>query len=220
MEIGESSSGSRDGPPVHVRVLGQALSLLVAGAPALWPLLRRPTRRFWERGAAGWDERIKPDSTEHLAPLASACGRLPSEPARVLEIGTGTGAGALDLARRFPRAEIVGIDLSPAMVRAAEKKLPAELTGRVRFGVADAASLPFEDRSFDLVVQINVPTYFEEVARVLAPGGHVAIASSLGAATPYYTPERVLRRGFGRRGLRPVASGRANRGTFWLATRP
>lgn len=69
------------------------------------------------------------------------------------------------------------------------------------------------------MVQVNVPTYFDEVARVLAPGGHVAIASSLGAATPYYTPEHVLRRGFERRGLRPVARGRAERGTYWLATR-
>lgn len=220
METGNSPPGRSDAPPLHLRVLGQSLSLLVARAPALWPVLRRPTQRFWERGAARWDERIKPDSPEHLAPLAAACERLPSEPVRVLELGTGTGAGALMLARRFARAEVVGVDLSPAMVRAANQKVPSELAERVSFEVADAAALPFEDRTFDLVVQVNVPTYFEEVARVLAPEGHVAIASSLGAATPYYTPERVLRRGFERRGLRSAGSGRADKGTFWLAMRP
>ena len=193
---------------------------VIARAPALWPVLRRPTQRFWERGATRWDERIKPDSAEHLAPLVAACERLPTEPVRVLELGTGTGAGALILARRFTQAEVVGVDLSPAMVRAAKQKVPSAFAERVRFEVADACALPFEDRSFDLVVQVNVPTYFDQVARVLGPGGHVAIASSLGAATPYYTPERLLRRGFERRGLRTVDSGRADKGTFWLAIRP
>jgi ubiquinone/menaquinone biosynthesis C-methylase UbiE len=200
--------------------LGKAVSLVIARAPVLWPLIRRPTRRFWERSAAGWDERIQPDRPEHLAPLAAACEQLEGEPGTILELGTGTGAGALMLARRFPSAEVRAVDLSPAMTAAAEAKLPPELAGRVRFEVADAASLPYERERFDLVLQLNLPVYPEETARVLRPGGYAVIASSLGAGTPYYTPDRVLRRRFQRHGLGSFETGRAGEATYFLARRP
>src|SRR5439155_2307894 len=51
----------RPAPPLPLRLLGQAISLGVARAPAVWPVLRGPTRRFWERSAGTWDERIDPD---------------------------------------------------------------------------------------------------------------------------------------------------------------
>jgi len=86
-----------------LRLLGQAISLAVARAPAVWPLLRTATRRFWERSAGTWDERIDPERPEHLAPLAAACDRLETDPGRILELGTGTGAGARMLARRFAK---------------------------------------------------------------------------------------------------------------------
>jgi SAM-dependent methyltransferase len=209
----------RDLPPLPLRLLGRALSAAITHAPWLWPLLRRPTRRFWERSAAHWDDRIDPDRPEHLAPLAAACARLEVEPRTILELGTGTGAGVLMLARRFPQAEVRAVDLSDAMVSAAQAKLPAELADRVRFEVADAASLPYDDGSFDLVAQINLPTYFDETARVLRPDGHVIVASSLGPATPYYTPEPVLARRFARHGLRALAVDSAGAGTYFLARR-
>jgi hypothetical protein len=81
----------REVPPLRLRVLGQGLSLAIARAPSLWPLLRRPTRRFWERSARSWDERIRPDRPEHLAPLAAACERLEEEPEAILELGTARG---------------------------------------------------------------------------------------------------------------------------------
>jgi hypothetical protein len=58
--------------------------------------------------------------------------------------------------------------------------------------------------------------FFDEVARVLAPGGHVLVVSSLGARTPFHTPERTLREGFRRRAIRPVATGPGGSGTFFL----
>jgi trans-aconitate 2-methyltransferase len=119
------------------------MSVLVTRAPGLWPLVRGPTRRFWERSAAGWDDRTGAERAERDAPLLAACERVEGEPERILELGTGTGAGALALARRYPEAEIVGVDLASAMVEAAEAKVPAEPRGRVRFRVADAAALPF-----------------------------------------------------------------------------
>jgi ubiquinone/menaquinone biosynthesis C-methylase UbiE len=213
------SEPERGVPPLPLRLLGQAVSLAIARLPGSWPLLRRATRRFWDRSAAHWDERIKPERAEHLAPLAGACDRLDAEPRAILELGTGTGAGALMLAERFAHAEITAVDISEAMVAAASAKLPPGLGNRVRFSVADASSLPFEDGRFDLVVQLNMPTYFDETARVLAPGGHVIVASSLGAATPYYTPESLLRRRFSTRGLDAIAAGHTGVGTYFLGQR-
>jgi ubiquinone/menaquinone biosynthesis C-methylase UbiE len=214
-----ASGPERGVPPLPLRMLGQAVSLMIAQVPGSWPVLRRATRRFWDRNAAHWDERIKPERPEHLAPLAAACDRLDAAPHAILELGTGTGAGALMLAERFVDASVTAVDISEAMVTAARAKLPVELVNRVQFSVADASSLTYEDGRFDLVVQLNMPAYFDETARVLKPGGHVIVASSLGAATPYYTPEGLLRRRFSRRGVDTIAAGTAGVGTYFLARR-
>jgi SAM-dependent methyltransferase len=202
-----------------LRVLGQSLSLAIAVFPSLWPFLRRFTHRFWERSALTWDERISPDSPEHLAALSAACDQLDDDFARILEIGTGTGAGAAWLCRRFPSASIEAIDLSESMIEAARKKLGPELATRVRFSATDAAALPFDAESFDLVVSVNVPVYFAQTRRVLSPGGTVIVASSLGSSTPYYTPKRLLARGFKHVGIQEVAHGHAGAGSFWIARR-
>jgi methylase of polypeptide subunit release factors len=46
----------------------------------------------------------------------AALDRLEASPGRILDIGTGTGAAALELADRYPDAEVVGIDVSVKMV--------------------------------------------------------------------------------------------------------
>jgi SAM-dependent methyltransferase len=209
-------SSPRQGPPLRLRLAGRAISRLIANAPFLWPLMRGRTRRFWERMAPGWDERMS-DRADRLAALAAACDRLPRPPERILEIGTGTGDGARVLARRFPEADVHAADLSPAMVRTAESKTPDEL--RVSYLEADAAELPFEGASFDVVAQVNVPVYFTEVARVLRPGGHVVVASTFGPRTPYYTAHSTLRRRFSRRGVEEAATGEAGGGDFWIGRR-
>jgi hypothetical protein len=55
---------------------------------------------------------------------------------------------------------------------------------------------------------------------VVAPGGHVVIASTLGPRTPYYTPDRVLARRFRKLGLEVLEGGSAGEGTYFLARRP
>jgi ubiquinone/menaquinone biosynthesis C-methylase UbiE len=95
----------------------------------------------------------------------------------------------------------------------------AKSAERVRFAVADAASLPFDDGTFDLVVQLNMPVYPAEVARVLGPGGHVVVASSFGPATPYYTPERLLTRRFAKLGFDQPFTGKAGDATYFMARR-
>jgi len=215
----ETAEAAHRVPPLPLRLLGWSMSLLIARAPASWSLLRRPTRAWWDRMAPNWQDRIKPDAAEHLAPLAAACKRLPTSPKRILELGTGTGSGARMLARRFPEAEVHAADISPAMVEEAKTKTGKEFDTRIHFEVADAGALPFADGSFDLVAQLNLPAYFDETARVLSPGGHVVVASSLGPTTPYYTPERLLRRSFERRGLETVERGNAGDGNFFIARR-
>ncbi len=61
-----------------------------------------------------------------------------------------------------------------------------------------------------------MPPFFAEIARVLAPGGHVIVVATGGASTPFYTPDAVLERGFSRRGIETVESGAAGRGTWFV----
>jgi SAM-dependent methyltransferase len=206
-------------PSPRVRLTGRAVNALVARAPALWPLLRTLMRGFWDREAATWNERIDRSSADYLAPLGAALLHVP-EPERALEIGTGLGDGALLIAREFPSARVRGIDISEEMIRRATDRIGLDPSGRIAFRVGDAASLPYEDDSFDLVAQLNVPPFLAETARVLRPGGAFAIAASWGPATPFYTPEPVLRRGCERHGLVPSESGESGRGTFFVARAP
>jgi SAM-dependent methyltransferase len=197
--------------------MGRALNALIARAPLLWPLLRPWSRRYWEGQAPSWGERVNRSSAEYLAPLAAALLHVRPEPERALELGTGLGDGALLVAREFPQARVRGVDISEEMVRRAQDRIGLDPEGRVAFRVADAAELPYDDDSFDLVTQLNMPPFYAETARVLRPGGSFVIAASWGRATPFYTPEAVLRRGFGRLGLREVESGGVGAGTYWVA---
>jgi SAM-dependent methyltransferase len=190
-------------PPRKHRIIGTILSTIVARAPWLWPVIKRPTQKFWNNMAGQWAGRASPD---RAAALEAGARALPTTPARILEIGSGTGDGTAALMNVFPDARITGADLSEAMVKAASEAHPT-----VDYKVADASSLPFEAGSFDLVAQLNCPVYAKEIKRVLAPGGHVLVASTLGPSTPYYTPHSFLRRKF-----EEVSTGTAERGDFFI----
>jgi ubiquinone/menaquinone biosynthesis C-methylase UbiE len=176
-------------------------------------------RHFFSERAAGWDERTGAGSVEHLAPLAAAVLEVSPSPERVLEVGCGTGAGTLFLAREFPQARVRGLDISEEMIERAVAKVGLDPEGRVAFRVGDAAALPYPDESFDLVAQLNMPPFFDQLARVLRPGGFVIVAASWGDATPFYTPEKQLNWKFRQRGIDPVASGEAGSGTFYVGRR-
>jgi SAM-dependent methyltransferase len=162
----------------------------VVARPGLWRLLRGPLRAQFDRLAPVWEGRRGPEA---LAPLEAALERVGDVPRRVLDLGTGTGKGARVLARRLPEAEIVGVDLSPAMIGQARRLLPSELSRRVTFEVADASALPFADGAFDLVVLLNMIPFFDELARVTAPHGTIVFAFSSGAATPIYVSPETIR---------------------------
>ncbi len=207
-------------PPTRNRVIGRFINLVVARAPWAWPLLRGFSHSYWQGRASSWDQRVNRAGATHLAPLAAALLHVRPEPERALDIGTGLGDGALLIAREFPHARVRGVDLSEEMIRRAQGRIGLDPEGRVAFKVADASRLPFEDESFDLVAQLNMPPFFAEIARVLRPGGFAIVAASWGSQTPFYTPDAVLERGFRRAGLEKAEAGEAAEGTYFVAHRP
>src|SRR5689334_13110620 len=121
------------GPPLPVMVIARGLSWSMSHAPFLWPLLRTPTRKFWDKNASAWDAGRAADPATRSAPLRAAIATIEPPPARVLELGTGTGTGALALAERFPDADITAVDLSAEMIDEASRKLTDATRERIHF---------------------------------------------------------------------------------------
>src|SRR4051812_14127154 len=84
---------------------------------------------------------------------------------RVLDLGCGVGAAALYLARRRA-VEVVGVSISPAQVRMAERFAARERTlqGTVRFEVADFTALPADLTGFDLAFAIEAFVHADDPA--------------------------------------------------------
>ncbi len=102
-----------------------------------------------------------------------------SSPARILDVGAGTGLLAQRLADRHPAASLSCVDLAPGMAATARQRLGS----RILVAVADAEHLPFAASSFDCVVSTStfqwlttLDAAFAEAWRVLAPGGLFASA--------------------------------------------
>jgi demethylmenaquinone methyltransferase/2-methoxy-6-polyprenyl-1,4-benzoquinol methylase len=110
--------------------------------------------------------------------------QLPADqPARVLDVATGTGDLAIAIARRHPLASVVGVDPSENMLAVGRTKLEkAGLADRVTLAAGDAEQLDYPDASFDgatIAFGIrNVPDRargLAEMARVVRPGGRVCV---------------------------------------------
>ena len=196
---------------------GQRFARLATDAivrkPWLWRVFRGVLRRQFDRLAPVWDEGRSPDAFD---PVRAALDAIETPPRRVLDLGTGTGAVAALVAERFADAEVVGVDVSAAMVEEARRKRGSE---RVRFVVGDANRLPFADGMFDLVTLGNMIPFFDELARVTAPEGRVLLSFSLGADTPIYVPPQRLRGELARRGFSDFAEFSAGRGTSLVGVR-
>lgn len=114
---------------------------------------------------------------------ARAITRLIEPGTKVVDVGTGTGVLACELAQIG--LDVVGIDSSESMLEAARTKLEGlalPATGRIRFEQADAAALPFADEELDAAFAHMVLHYMPspevvvmEMARIVRPGGHVVI---------------------------------------------
>ena len=188
----------------------------VVRRPGLWRFFRGRMRAIFDEIAPVWDAQRDPEA---FAPVQAALDRVPP-PSRALDLGTGTGTVALEVARRVPEAEVVGADLAPRMLEQARHKVSSDLEGRVRFDEADAEHLPYPDDWFDLVTLGNMLPFFDELDRVMAAGGSVVFAWSAGAQTPIYVPPEVLRRELALRGYTDFAEIAAGKGTAFVARKP
>jgi len=143
-----------------------------------WHLDRRAVRRSFDAAAATYDA-CAALQDEIRARLLERLDLIALEPARVLDLGCGTGTALAPLAARFPSAQLVAVDLAPAMARAAAARAP-----QAGVLVADGAALPFADHSFDLVF-CNLMLQWEddprptlaELRRVLTPRGLLLLSS-------------------------------------------
>ena len=141
---------------------------------------KRAVRRAFERAAASYDgaavihREVGRRLVEHLDPIRI-------EPSLVVDVGCGTGASFDALAKRFPRARLVGVDLASAMLRAARSRSPwwRRITGARAPGLvcADAERLPVASGAAGLVFSnlamqwCRPDAFVAEAARVLSPGG-------------------------------------------------
>jgi len=180
-------------------------------------LFRPLVRKQFDAIAPVWD-RMRMEDT--FVPFEAALAAVEPKPSKVLDLGTGTGEGAFVLARQLPEAEIVGADLAERMLEQARKRTPPEFAGRVRFERADASALPYADGSFELVTHANMIPFFDEVARVISPGGQALFAFSSGPTTPIYVPPERIRDELEQRGFTDFAEFEAGRGVALLARKP
>jgi malonyl-CoA O-methyltransferase len=187
----------------------RVVTTVVVRVPFAWRVFRGPLTRSFDRLAPTWERRI---SDERLAPVRAALAAVETPPRRVLDLGTGTGRVARFVAEQWPDAEVVGADVSPGMIEEAQR-----LGGRVRYDVADASALPYDDGAFDLVTLSNMIPFFDELARVTSAGGSVIVAFTMGDRTPIYVPFSRVRSELARRGFSHVADFDAGTGTALLA---
>ena len=144
-------------------------------------MLARDAQRRADAAAATFDDadfvhaHARDALLQRLAPILV-------EAAFVVDLGTATGAGYRPLARRFPAARVIGVDLSRNMLSAARAKQRWRAKGR--FIQAEATRLPFATRSIDVVFSnLLLPwlgdpgPVFAEVNRVLRQGGLFAFSA-------------------------------------------
>lgn len=139
-------------------------------------------RQFWDRRADAWERRadsLDAFSDAYGIPAMDALAVARGE--RVLDVGCGPGTTAVELAIRVsPDGEVVGVDISPAMVAAATRRAVAQEATNVHFVVADAQrEVPGRDfdaaySRFGVMFFADPVAAFVNIGRALRAGGRLA----------------------------------------------
>ncbi|APU68925.1 MAG: bifunctional demethylmenaquinone methyltransferase/2-methoxy-6-polyprenyl-1,4-benzoquinol methylase UbiE [Bacteroidota bacterium] len=117
-----------------------------------------------------------------------------TKPETILDIATGTGDLAIQMAEETNAPKIIGLDLSEGMLREGRKKIDRkDLDSRIEMVQGDSEALPFENDSFDAITVAFGVRNFEdlekglsEIQRVLKPGGiFVVLETSVPTKFPF-----------------------------------
>ena len=118
----------------------------------------------------------------------------PGKPENVLDVACGTGDVSFRLHELFPKARITGLDLSPGMLKIADRKLSdmdRNARDKITFIEGDSLEIPFADQTFDMVtVAYGVRNFerledgYREMQRVLKPGGVICVIELSEPANP------------------------------------
>jgi ubiquinone/menaquinone biosynthesis C-methylase UbiE len=152
-------------------------------------------------------------SSPPLTPLAAAVLHV-GDPERILQIECGPGDGALFLAREFPSARVRGVDRSDEAIKTATARVGLDPEGRLAFKQANPRSFPFPDDQFDLLAALDALPAATEAARVLRPGGFLALAASDSREVLGGFHGALARRRLARRGFESIWSEAAGDGSF------
>ncbi|MGN0772147.1 MAG: class I SAM-dependent methyltransferase [Christensenellales bacterium] len=102
---------------------------------------------------------------------------------KVLDLGTGTGYVALEIARRYPQVQVVGLDIIKDALKKNVERAEQENLSNVRFLSYDGMGFPFRTGEFNIVVTRyalhhfpDICFTFKEISRVLKIGGELFIA--------------------------------------------
>ena len=108
----------------------------------------------------------------------------------LLDIGTGPGIVPLQIGKILPSLQIVGIDVSPAMIAIAQKKLAEVGLSQVSFRVMNGRALAFADNSLDMVISTDALHHwkypimvFDEMYRCLKQGGEAWVYDGFAGAS-------------------------------------
>jgi ubiquinone/menaquinone biosynthesis C-methylase UbiE len=118
----------------------------------------------------------------------------------ILEVGSGRGGGASYIARYYSPKSYTGLDISASLIDFCNTHY--DLTG-LKFTKGAAETQPFIDNVFDIVINIesarcygNLNTFFQEVNRVLKPGGHFLLADVIKKEEVSQMHDRLQQEGF------------------------
>lgn len=124
---------------------------------------------------------------EQIEPVLEAAAIQPGE--RVIDVGCGTGFLLLGAARRS--AQVVGVDVTPAMLAEAKRRVDEAGLTNVTLREASAEALPFADLRFDVALNRltlhhvgNPGRVLSEIHRVLRPGGRLVLCDITADADP------------------------------------
>lgn len=120
-------------------------------------------------------------SKEHLERIVEALDVKAGD--RILDLGTGSGYLAFEVARRVTNCSVVGLDIVERTLEKNRKQAEENEIGNIEFMAYDGMSFPFEDEIFDYVITRyalhhfpKIEKTFQEISRVLKKQGHLFIA--------------------------------------------